>query len=244
MSELRTALAVVGIGGWYPRGVSRLINSFDRIHGPGIPVHAWVNTFPPYAPTQMIEDGYDYAGYAAKAFALRALKDSGAVDIGILVDAAFYPIRHIQPLICHIADNGVYFCKNGFKLGEWSSDRALETFGMTRELAFSIEEVSSYCVGVDFRTERGRTLVNVWANLSTDPRIIAGPHTAPHIEGRNRGFVSTDPRVKGHRHDQTALSFARYALDFPDSLLIERPKFTDYLNHQTDETLLVNHGGF
>ncbi len=66
--------------------------------------------------------------------------------------------------------------------------------------------------------------------------------------GRDHGFVSADPRVKGHRMDQTVLSI--YANLFGMTNFIKRPKFTGYAAREwnehhlppTEETVLVNWG--
>jgi hypothetical protein len=74
-----------------------------------------------------------------------------------------------------------------------------------------------------------------------DPRqVITGHHTNIGHKGRNVGFVSADPRVKGHRHDQTALSILAHRIGMDE--LIDRPKFTAYLGSETEETVLVNQG--
>lgn len=241
-------IATVALGGWYPRGVARMIQSFEK-EAPNYTLSAYVNVLPFGAPSSVIENGWDYTGYCAKPFALLAQMEKD-VDIGILLDAAFYPIRHIGPLVEHIANTGYYFCRNGFNVGEWSSDRALERLGPSREQAFHIPEISSYCVGLNFRDSRSVELLSYWCALAGDRLTFPGFHTnslyasekpMPGGTGRNRGPCSDDPRVMGHRHDQTALSVIAHRLGMRE--LIERPQFTAYLGHETNETVLVNHGG-
>jgi len=212
-----TMITVVALGGWYPRGAARLIEKFYEV-SPGYRIVPWINTLPPGAPANVVHNGRDYTGYCAKPFALRTLRDYGA-DIGILLDAAFYPIRPINPLVDHIAQYGYYLCENGYNVGEWCQDSSLEPLGITREEAFRIPEVSSYCVGLNFHWDACNRL----------------------LDDRNAGFCSNDPRVKGHRHDQTALSVIAYRLGFDKR--IARPKFTAYCGTETKETVLVNRGG-
>ena len=45
----RVVICTVGIGGWYPRGVARMIEEFNRV-SPGYEIQAWVNTLPPGTP--------------------------------------------------------------------------------------------------------------------------------------------------------------------------------------------------
>lgn len=242
MSELNVGITCVAIGGWYPRGFARLVNAFHEVSH-GFTIVGWVNTFPIRAPQGVIEDGYDYSAYCAKPFALDDLRSRG-FDVGILLDAAFFPIRHIQPLVQHIVKQGYYLCDNGGRVGEWSSDRALEHFGMTRDEAMGITEVSSYCVGLDFREKQSRVAMDYWCAVAGGGLAIAGPHTNvnanPSVKGRNVGFCSHDPRCKGHRHDQTALSIIAHLLGMDK--LTPRPRFTAYRGDETEETVLVNQG--
>ena len=236
---MKTVICTVGIGGWYPRGVARMIQQFAEV-SPGFDIHAWVNTYPFGAPGSVIESGWEYGPYMAKPFALLEAYKAGA-DIAILCDAAFYPIRSIHPLVDHIAQTGYYFCRNGYSVGEWCSDRAMERLGQTREKLFAMEEISSYCVGLNFADGRCIELLQRWCGFAADRLTFAGPHTAAGQGGRNAGFVSTDSRVRGHRHDQTALSVLAHHIGMLK--LVERPRFTTYAGHEMHETVLVNRGG-
>jgi len=239
-----TMITVVALGGWYPRGAARLIEKFYEVSH-GYMIVPWINALPPEAPANVVRNGRDYTGYCAKPFALRALRDYGA-DIGILLDAAFYPIRSINPLVDHITQYGYYLCENGYNVGEWCQDSSLEPLGITREEAFRIPEVSSYCVGLNFHWDSCNRLLDEWCDSWP---TFPGPHTNIHrdpetskgLPDRNAGFCSNDPRVKGHRHDQTALSVIAYRLGFDKR--IARPKFTAYCGTETKETVLVNRGG-
>jgi len=235
---MKVTLCTVAVGGWYARGVARLIDSLHR-HAPGYELQAHVNVLPFGAPANVIEDGYDYSGYTAKPFALAAARNSGA-DIAVLCDAAFFCLRDIGPLVDHIARNGYYLCRNGNQVGHWSSDRCLERMNVSRAEAFGIEEVSSYCVGLNFSDGRCTELLYRWCGYAADRLTFPGPHTAPHCDGRNRGFVSTDMSVRGHRHDQTALSIVAHRLGL--NQLSERPLFTAYKGHESEGTVLVNEG--
>jgi hypothetical protein len=237
MSQHKTIITTVAWGGWYSRGVARMIQEFARV-SPGFELQAWVNVLPPGA-HPLIENGYDYTGYAAKPWALKYALDSGA-DTVLLIDAAFFPIRRIHPLIDFISENGYYLCKNGYKAGEWCSDMILAQIGTTRDHAMTIEEVSSYAVGISSHHEAAKRMATAWALWTHEPCVIAGPHTATGQQGRNPGFVSTDERVRGHRHDQSLLSLLvnQFGLD----RFSERPQFTAYRGHETEETVLVNEG--
>ena len=235
---MNVIVATVALGGWYPLGAARLIHTM-REHNPGIQVQAHVNTLPFGAPADVIEDGYDYTAYCAKPFALASARFIGA-DIAILVDAAFYSVRNIHPLIDYIASHGYYFCDNGNKVGEWASDRCLDRTGVLRTNAMNMNEVSSYCVGLNFADGRCIELLHRWCGFASDRLTFPGPHTGILHKGRNPGFVSTDPSVKGHRHDQTVLSILAHKMAM--TTLCERPRFTAYEGSETNQTVLLNRG--
>ncbi len=234
-------VCTVARGGWYPKGAARLINGMAE-HCPGYEVRAHVNVKPFGAPASVIEDGYDYSGYCWKPYALLDAMMADAT-VGILLDAAFFPIRHIGPLVEHIERTGYYLCRNGNNVGEWSSDRCLDRMSVTRENAFEIEEVSSYCVGLNFREPRCTELLYKWCEHAADRVTFPGPHTnntRAVPPGRNVGFVSADNRVKGHRHDQSVLSILAARIGFCD--LVNRPLFTAYAGSEDETTVLVNQG--
>ena len=235
---MNVIVACVALGGWYGKGVARLINEFARV-SPGYQIQAHVNVLPFGAPAGVVEAGYDYTGYCAKPFALLQARTAGA-DIAILVDAAFFPIRDIGPLVDYIAQKGYYLCRNGNQVGDWASDRCLERMGVARKDAFAMEEISSYCVGLNFADGRCVELLHRWCGYASDRLTFPGPHTGQMHEGRNRGLVSVDRRVKGHRHDQTALSIVAHRLGMHE--LCNRPRFTAYAGSETGETVLVNQG--
>jgi len=235
---MKILIAAIGIGGWYPAGVARLVERFYAA-SPGFEIMAWTNSLPPGAPENVVVDGYDYTAYCAKPFALAECRRRGA-DIAILLDAAFWPIRPIHPLIHHIQQWGYFLCRNGFQVGQWCADSALPRLGITRDQAMTIPEASSYCVGIGSADARANKALDEWCGLAADRVTFPGRHTAG-ASGRNHGFVSHDPRVQGHRHDQTALSVIAWRLGL--DILVPRPKLTAYDGTQTDETVLVNRGG-
>ena len=244
----RVVVCTVAYGGWYRNGVARMIQEFER-HSPGIELQAWMNVLPPGA-RRMEENGYDYTGYASKPWALKYALDSGA-DIALLLDAAFYPIRSIHPMLDYIAQIGYYLCDNGNMLGDWCSDKFLEQHvwmqggnrmseSRKREHARTIREVSSYAVGVNRHNPAAMQAAESWALRCCNPGVVCGPHTATGFEGRNIGPVSSDAAVRGHRHDQSALSALAYECDLTE--LCQRPRFTAYLGSETEQTVLVNRG--
>jgi hypothetical protein len=249
MKAPKVVICTIARGGWYHRGVARLITELARYQMHEITVQAWVNTLPEGAEI-MIEDSYDYTAYGAKPHALWAARGIGA-DIAILLDASYYPVRHFGPLVGHIADHGYYLQTNGFSVGQWASDRALWSMDLPRDLTLHIPDVASGCVGIDFRSLPGRDLACRWLELSVSETICgphsnsaAGPEARRLAESggyRNVGFCSHDPRVAGHRHDQTSLSVAAYQTSA--NVRVDRPRFCSYADHVANETVFVCKGG-
>ncbi len=237
MSEPHVIIACVGLGWWYPVGVRRLLHEFEHV-SPGYRTMTWIDELPPGAPSGMVKDGWDYTGYSSKPFALKAAMDAGA-DIGILLDASFWPIRDIKPLVDHIDRTGYYFCDNWFRVGEWCNDAILEYYGVTRDEALTWPDLSSYCVGLDFRQERCRTALGLWCADST-AGLFVGPHTNIGHEGRNIGWCSDDPRCKGHRFDQSSLNLIARRLQMTN--LTPRPYLTAYAGDETEDTVLICRG--
>ncbi len=238
---VRVAIGTIALGGIYPQLSTRLLQRFAAVC-PNYEVQAWINNKPAEAPFMFVDE-YDYTAYCAKPFVMDALR----ADVAILLDASFFPVRDILPLVEHIEKVGYYFCDNEFKVGEWCSDKCAEAFGLNRDYIMDMPELSSYCVGLDLRRGECRRLLEMWKSAARSPSIIPGRHTAG-TEGRNAGFVSSDSRVRGHRHDQTALSIIAH--QFGMHYFVKRPILTAYAAIEwnkdhlppTEETVLVNWG--
>ena len=237
---MRVVVCTVAISGWYPDAAARMIKRFGQ-NSPGYEIQAHINVLPFGAPKDVVEDGASYTGYCAKPFALFQARMSGA-DIAILLDAAYYPIRHIGPLVEYISQNGYYLHKNGQKVGEWVSDRCLSRMGIRRdESIMTQDEVGSGCVGLNFSKGACMELIHEWCGYAATGIAFAGPRNALTRTPGQPGFVSIDPRVKGHRNDQSVLSILTRRLGM--TKLSEQPLFTAYKGSETAKTVLVNHGG-
>jgi hypothetical protein len=232
-------ISTIALGSWYPQGVIRMLAAFGKFPN-HVRIVPWSYLLPPGTPT-CIEDGEDYTAYCARPFAIQAGFDAGA-SIVLYLDASYYPIAAIQPLITHIEDVGYYLQANNFLAGQWLSDRSLSPLGITREEAMTIPDVAGGAVGFT-NTPRCRAVLDNWKRLALDGITIPGHRTNSfNFEaGRDLGFVSSDPRVLGHRPGQGPLSVLvhRHGLIHR----VPRPRFCAYLGKETAETVLVAHGG-
>jgi hypothetical protein len=121
---------------------------------------------------------------------------------------------------------------------------------ISREDAMLIPETPTSAIGLNVRSERGKNFLDRWHQMSTDGltcRGISKPiRTAEDqyaIAWNKEGCVSKDPRVGGHRFDQTAAGIVAHQLGMhscADSLRDIHYKVTD-INRQT---ILLHHREF
>lgn len=237
---MSNAIVTLALSDRYQPLLGRMLSALHTVRDP-TPVVAWCNAWPAGSPDRSLPCG----AYCAKPFAMRAAAEMGYRTL-LWVDAACYPIQHLGVLFEHVRTHGYYAQDNGWSVGQWCSDKALGTLGITREQAHEIPEISTMAMGLDLWHASSESFLNDWCRLAADGVTFPGAHTNDTKEakerfGRRVGHVSDDPRVLGHRHDQTAASVLAWRRGWHRT---PRPTFADYRkNPQDPSTLLVNHGG-
>jgi hypothetical protein len=211
----------------------------------GVALYQWFDELPAGAPKGLT---IPYSAYCAKPFSMREAAGHGH-DLLLWLDAACYAVKPLDPLWEHIEREGYYAQDNGWTVGQWCSDAALVTLGITREEAFSIPDISTCALGLDMRRPECRTFLDAWCALAADGVTFPGAHTndvGPAKDSpvgyRNVGHVSDDPRVLGHRHDQTAASVLAWQRKWAR---MPRPVFVDYYDTtkvHDPRTLILNRG--
>jgi hypothetical protein len=236
------AIVNLSIGDRYARMAPRLAESLRAV-GESAVLKQWVDSYPPSVPP-----GHDLpiAAYCAKPYAMFEawLKGSNVI---LWLDSACYAVKPLDPLWEQIERDGYYIQENGWNVGQWCSDAALKTLEIAREESFLIPECSSMVIGLDLRRADCRSFMYSWGRLAADKITFPGAHTNDNgkatelgVGYRNVGHVSDDPRVLGHRHDQTAASVLAHRLKWK---MTPRPIFVDYFADPQDErTLIVNRG--
>ncbi len=179
----------------------------------------WTDQWPPGSPS------HGEVNYGFKAHALRFAAESRRFSLVLWLDVSCYAVASLEPLWAHIEKEGHFLGgepqldpATGFvapaqpatfdNLGEWSSDLALETFGLTRDEAMRVVLLSGCCIGLDLRHERSRTFLDRLVGYAT-PEHFNGTHTSGILGkagGSARRPVSTDPRCKGHRSDEVYMA--------------------------------------
>lgn len=185
----------------------------------------------------------------AYAFKIHALQN--AIDRGyryvLWLDTTMIVVKPLDPLWDYISKTGWYVCPQASAtLGEYTSDDALAIYGITREQALQIQLPYSGIVGMDMKGI-GKDIFAEWKKLC-EAGAFKGHHHAPgrgsEGGGKTVGKVSDDPRVSGHRHDESALGFVLHKLGL--TYWYEEGKRWTYHNrglfaHETPDTGVVAH---
>lgn len=158
-----------------------------------------------------------------KPFAFKPLSMYIAIQRGykyiLWLDANMICIRKPKKIFSIIKEDGVFvYSPYTSSMGTWCSDFALEKFKITRDESLNITELCSAAFGIDSGSEKAMNILNKWNDFANDGITFKGIPTQYSFWDsftNNNLIVSKDNRVKGHRHDQTALSFLawKYKLD-------------------------------
>lgn len=178
-------------GDGYVNIQNRLVQSL-RFYGYDGEILTWQNCFP--------NDNYAKEGdgyiYNLKAAAIEEAINKGFDSI-LWLDASFFAVHNIQPIIDHIEKYGYYFINNGYRASEECSDKCLEYFRLTRDEAEKIPMISSGIMGLNLKNYIGH-------NLAT--QFIKSAKDGVFLGSRRHNNQSADPRFLHHRQDQSAMS--------------------------------------
>lgn len=183
-------------------------------------VVSWTSNLPPGCPA------HDVVPYAFKAYALQHVAQKTNFTTLLWCDSCMVPVRDMEPLWKRIEEYGYWFCYNGYPNGQWCTDEALDIFGITREEAFKQKHVVAGIFGLDLTKDIGRAFLKEYYRLAATTRAFIGPWT------NVKGEASSDRRVSGHRHDQTAASHIAHQLGME---LTEAPEYFAYYQQWINE---------
>lgn len=204
-----------GKSAWYPRGQLRLLNSLKEVGYTG-------DVFAFSDESQIGAPSHQESPYAFKPFALKYVQERG-YDCVIWCDTSVWAIKPITPMFTEIATFGHMFFHNA-GAGYYSSDASLKSFGIDREESFKIDMLMGICMGWDLRTEKCKEFLKRWLEKAVDGVTFPGAWTNANYE------VSNDPRVQGHRHDQTAATFIAHQLGM--GLIIAHETYFQYYENK------------
>jgi hypothetical protein len=113
----------------------------------------------------------------------------------------------------------VLFKNRGNMLGQWASDEALRLFELSREHAMRIQEVNAAAIGLNMGNAIAVDFLEQWYEAAREGLAFRGVrehHNAPedflNVKWNRARRVSSDPRVRGHRHDQTVAGILAHRL--------------------------------
>lgn len=157
----------------------------------------WDKEYPEGSPT------HAESPFAFKPFCFLAAAKLGYSQI-LWLDSSVYPKQPLEPLFKTIKERGYLFFRESHSVGEFCKDDALAPLGISREESFKLPSCKGSVIGLDLDSPKAADFLQEWARLARDGTTFPGPKWSGV-----RGFPTTasaDPRVKGHRHDQTAAS--------------------------------------
>jgi hypothetical protein len=180
----------------FSRGLNRIRNNLLYFDFQGDYI-AWDQFYPQDSPTQQQAHG------AYKPFCFHEAQQKGYQYI-LWLDASIKIKRQIEPLFALIERNGYLIFQENHSVGEYCKDEALKTLKITREESFNLPCCRSGVIGLDLSTQRSTEFLRQWKEKASDGITFPGPKWSG-VKGWPR-TASQDPRVQGHRHDQTAAS--------------------------------------
>ena len=208
---MRNTILNFARGSWYPKGQRRLASSLDDTGYTGDRLFLGKEADAGSPP-------HEGSPYAFKPAMFASAKKKGN-KIALWCDASVFAIKSITPVLDYIEEHGHLFFSNGI-VGSWSSDAALASFGVDRDTAMGITEIMGCCMGFNLDHPRSQEFLRVWEEKSLDGKTFPGSWTNDEQQ------VSRDPRVRGHRHDQTAASLIAWQLGM--DRLIAHDTFLQY----------------
>lgn len=136
--------------------------------------------------------------YKFKPYAIQKAIDMG-YELIIYADSPVYAIKSIEPVFNYIEQKGyLLFDNRGFSLGDYSSDKQLNYFGISREEAWSLRQVMACVMGFNFKDENVKKWFSIYKDVANE--LYPGSWD-------NDDFTeSKDARVRGSRHDQSVIS--------------------------------------
>lgn len=193
--------------------LQRLEKSLRRVRFDG-DFLSWADELPEGSPTHF------EAPMAFKTFCFREARRQG-YRLVLWIDAPIVALRSLQPIFNLIRQKGfITFTNNyGQSLGQWSSDEVLAHHGISREDAMQIPETPTSVIGLDLESELGNEFLSQWHKTCNDGLTCRGrirPYSSVEeyyaVAWNKEQCISKDPRVGGHRHDQTAAGIVAHRL--------------------------------
>lgn len=167
--------------------------------------------------------------YAFKIYAIEKAFEMGYRQI-LWLDSSVFAIKNLTPIFDEIEKNGFIFQEAGHYLGNWSSDKQLEYFGITRNEAMEMPMIGNAgFLGLNFTKRICCLFFDQWRYSMLDG-MFKGNWT------NENNSESSDERVKGCRHDMVCSSAIMHNLNIQDIM----KKGDEWLEYAAPGTLPKN----
>jgi hypothetical protein len=213
MGRTRCIISLATNDKHYPEGLLRLRQSVLRSGFTGEFLCWPPGSFPEQCPA------HEEVPFAFKPYCFLEARRRG-MDLVLWLDSSCVVVRRIDSLFRAIEERGYVLFKNRDNmLGQWASDEALRLFELSREDAMSIQEVNAAAIGLNMRNAIAVDFFAQWYEAAREGPAFRGVrehHGRPgdylDIKWNRARSVSSDPRVRGHRHDQTVAGMLAHRL--------------------------------
>jgi hypothetical protein len=142
--------------------------------------------------------------YAFKIRSIETALISGYTQI-LWLDSSCYAVNDPAPIFDIIEKKGYFMEQAGHMAGNWTNDRTLEYFKISRNKAMKIQMYSAGFTGINFDTKIGWKFFSMWRDAMEAGMFKGAWHNKALTE-------SKDTRCKGHRHDMSCASIIAHKL--------------------------------
>jgi hypothetical protein len=206
----------------FSRGLARIREDLLKFNFQGdfIP---WDQHYPEGSPTQQQIHG------AYKPFCFYEVQQRG-YQLVLWMDASIKIRKPLEPLFALIKQDGYLMFQESHSVGAYCKDEALKLLGITREESFKLPSCWSCVLGLDLSNQRSVEFLRQWKERASDGITFPGPKWSG-VKGWPR-TASQDPRVHGHRCDQTSASVIAIKLGM--AAWKSKEYFSEFFNNERD----------
>jgi hypothetical protein len=198
----------------YPRSLRRLERSLRRVRFRG-DVLLWPpGSYPHGCPPHLV------VPFAFKPFCFAEARERGH-RLLLWLDSSCLAVRPLDGLFEQLEREGYLLFRNAdYRVGSWAADEALRALDLDRDEAMELPEVNAAAIGLNLDHPVAAEFLERWldaARAGTAFRGVEGDDAFTldrylELKWNTNGSVSSDPRVLGHRHDQTVAGVLAHRL--------------------------------
>lgn len=177
-------------GRFYTKGRIRLKNSLER--------HCKEDFFVYKSESQVSAPLHTENSHAFKVYCIEKLLAMGYNQI-VWLDCSVFVVSDLEPIFQALDKYGYVFMDSGFKVGNWTNDKALNYFNLTRDETMNMTMVDTKFFALDFTHPKSNLFYTAWKESMQNGVFNGKVNNANQTE-------STDSRCNGHRHDQSCAS--------------------------------------